>query len=52
MLIHMVQLTDLLLRASCFFLQSFLSSVALTHSNYLFMYASCSHVRHITLAYS
>ena len=35
-----------------FLLQSFLGSVALTHSNYLFRHASGRHVRHIMLAYS
>ena len=50
MLIHMIQLRDLLLKVS-YFLQSFLG-VALIHSNYLLMHASDSHVRHITFAYS
>ena len=31
MLIHMVQLIDLLLKASCFFLQSFLSTCSVAH---------------------
>ena len=44
MLIHMIQLRDLLLKAS-FFLQSSLGSLALIHSNYLFMHVSGSHAR-------
>ena len=34
------------------FLQSFIGSIALIHSSYLFMHTSGSHGRHITLAYS